>query len=123
MRGKGYGWIEFVDEGGWEHSRKLYKKERKEIMMNYIRRRSGRRFKVSKLSELLGVSERTIQKELKELETEGVIVRKASYNESNRQTANVIIYVGTKKRLTGKELTIEKVYDPENKVGLVTDTD
>lgn len=47
MRGKGYGWIEFVDEGGWEHSRKLYKKERKEIMMNYIRRRSGRRFKVS----------------------------------------------------------------------------
>ena len=44
MRGKGYGWVDFKDDDGFVESRKLSSKQREEVLVSYIRRRSGRRF-------------------------------------------------------------------------------
>jgi malonyl CoA-acyl carrier protein transacylase len=118
MRGKGYGWVDFEDDGGYIESRKLTGKQREEILANYIRRRSGRRFTVPAMAKLLGVSDRTIQKHLADLEAKGWIKRVPCFNEIGRQNGNDIVYTGPKPRLTGKELTMEKVYDPDNKAGL-----
>lgn len=118
MRGKGYGWVDFKDDDGWVQSRKLSSNEREQVLTNYIRRRSGRRFTVPALAQLLGVSDRTIQKHLADLEKKGWIKRQACFDETGRQNGNDIIYTGPKDRLTGNELTIEKLYDPNNKAGL-----
>lgn len=115
MRGKGYGWVDFEDDEGWVVSRKTTAKQREEILLNYIRRRSGRRLTVNAMAKLLGVSDRTIQKHLADLEEGGQIKRTASFDEQGKQNGNIITYTGSKDRLTGKELTIEKLYDPENK--------
>ncbi len=118
MRGKGYGWVDFKDDDGYVESRKLSSSQREEVLVSYIRRRSGRRFTVPAIAKLLGVSDRTIQKHLSDLEKKGWIKRTASFNEVGRQNGNDIVYTGPKDRLTGKELTIEKVYDPDNKAKL-----
>lgn len=118
MIGKGYGWIEWIGEDGWERSRKLTSAVREEVLANYLRRRSGRKFIVSKLAEIFGVCERTIQKHLADFEVKGWIQRKACYDENGRQNGNVIIYTGPKKRLTGDELTLEKILDESNENGL-----
>jgi hypothetical protein len=121
MRGKGYGWVDFEDDDGYIESRKLTGKQREEILANYIRRRSGRRFIVSAMARLLGVSDRTIQKHLSDLEAKSWIKRVPCFNEIGRQNGNDIVYTGPKSRLTGKELTMGKVYDPDNKAGLKDD--
>ena len=115
MKYKGYGWIEFVGQDGWERSRKLTYAVREEVLAHYIRRRSGRKFVVQKLAKIFGVCERTIQKHLRDLETKGWIERKACFDDNGRQNGNVIVYTGPKKRLTGDELTLEKVLDENNK--------
>ncbi|GHV03249.1 hypothetical protein FACS1894211_15830 [Clostridia bacterium] len=98
-------------------------RQRGEVLASYIRRRSGRRFTVPAMAKLLGVSDRTIQKHLADLETKGWIKRVPCFNGAGRQNGNMIVYTGPKNRLTGKELTIEKVYDPDNKAGLKDETD
>ena len=110
MKGKGYGCIVwFDDEASCIRRRKLTSAERAEVLTNYIRRRSGRKFVVQRLSEIFGVSERTIQKHLADLEAKGWIERKACFDKSGKQNGNVIVYTGDKKRLTGDELTLEKI--------------
>ena len=118
MRGKRYGWIEFVGDDGYERHRKLTYKVREEVLTNYFRRRSGRKFVVSKLAEIFGVCERTIQKHLADLQAKGWIERKACFDEVGRQNGNVIVYTGPKKRLTGDELTLDVILDPANTNGL-----
>lgn len=123
MYKKGYGWVEFIDDEGREHTRKLYSHEREEVLVNYIRRRSGRKFTVPSLAKMLATSDRTIQKHLAELEQRSWIKRVPCYNEKNRQDGNVIVFTGPKPRLTGDELTVEKVYDKRNVADLTSDTD
>ena len=106
---KGYGWIDFIGDDGYERGRKLTYKVREEVLINYFRRRSGRKFVVSKLAEIFGVSDRTIQKHLADLEWNCYIERKACFDENGRQNGNVITYIGPKKRLTGEELTLDKI--------------
>ena len=55
------------------HYRKPTPGERKEIILNYIIDNSGTPFKVNYLSSRLAVSERTIQKIIKELSNDGLI--------------------------------------------------
>ena len=109
MRGKGYGWIEFAGDDGHKIRRKLNYKDREEALANYIRRRSGRKFFVNNLADVFGVSERTIQKHLAGLTAKKWIERKACFHDNGKQDYNVIIYTGPKSRLTGNELTLEKI--------------
>ena len=64
------------------------------------------------------VSERTMQKLLKELETEGIIRRDPVYDDKGVQKANKIVYTGEKKRLTGKEPSIDKIFVDGNPMHL-----
>ena len=108
QKGK-YGKMTWTGGDGHQHSRKLTSTEREEVLANYIRRRSGRKFVVRAMAELLGCCERTIQNHLAVLQAKGWIERKACHDEIGRQTGNVIVYSGPKKRLTGEELTLEKI--------------
>lgn len=74
--------------------------------------------RVADLAAAFCVSERTIQKLLKELETENIIRRVPVYGESGVQKASKYIYTGDKSRLTGKEPSIDKIYDPSNPMKL-----
>lgn len=61
------------------------KELRRQELLSFIRRRSGRRFLVSVLSKEFEVSERTIQSDLAYLESEKQIKRQPSYNALHRQ--------------------------------------
>lgn len=62
------------------------KDERRDALLRFIRRRSGRRFTVAVMAKEFGVSERTIQDDLSALEVFGQIKRMPSYNSLHRQT-------------------------------------
>ena len=113
-----YGCFRFVDKDGKEHFRKPTPKQRKNILIYYLRRRSGRCRRVADIASAFHVSERTMQKLLKELEAENIIRRVPVYGESGVQKASKYIYTGDKSRLTGKEPCIDKIYDPANPMKL-----
>ena len=115
---EGYGMFRFVDDNGKEQFRKPNIRQRKRILIYYIRRRSGRVMNVHEIAKAFNVSDRTIQKLLKEFELKGIIRRKPVYDEKGFQKANRIIYTGDKKRLTGEEPSIDKVYDKDNPMRL-----
>lgn len=71
----------FVDENGVEQFRKPNQVQRKKILIYYLRRRSGRMMMVKGIADDFHVSERTMQKLLKELETEGIIRRDPVYDD------------------------------------------
>lgn len=109
MRQGGYGRVMWVNENGFPCRRMLTAVEREEILTQYIRRRSGRRFTVPVMAEMLGVCDRTIQSHLRRLEDGGIIKRTASFDASGKQNGNLIMYTGSTKRLTGEELTVERI--------------
>ncbi len=74
------------------------KNKRREELLQFIRRRSGRRFLVAVMVREFGVSERTIQSDLSVLEVFGQIKRTPSYNSLHRQNGNIIVYTGSRKR-------------------------
>ena len=74
------------------------KDERRDALLRFIRRRSGRRFTVAVMAREFGVSERTIQDDLSALEVFGQIMRTPSYNSLHRQNGNIIVYTGSRKR-------------------------
>lgn len=76
--------------------------ERREALLRFIRRRSGRRFTVAVMTKEFGVSERTIQDNLSVLEVFGQIRRTPSYNSLHRQNGNIIAYTGSRKRQSHK---------------------
>ena len=78
------------------------KDERREALLQFIRRRSGRRFTVAVMAREFGVSERTIQDDLSVLEVFGQIKRTPSYNSQHRQNGNIIVYTGSCKRQSHK---------------------
>ena len=94
--------------------RKLTGRKRKQVLINYLRRRSGREMKVKSIAKAFNVSVRSIQKILKELEEESFIRRERMYDEGGKQRLNRIIYIGERLRLTGKEMQIEKVCAEDN---------
>lgn len=78
------------------------KEKRRQDLICFIRRRSGRRFLVSVLSKELGVSERTVKSDLAFLENEKQIRRQPSYNVEHRQNGNIIVFTGARKRQSRK---------------------
>ena len=107
-----YGCFRFVDKDGKEHFRKPTPKQRKNILIYYLRRRSGRCMRVADIASAFHVSERTMQKLLKELEAENIIRRVPVYGESGVQKASKYIYTGDKSRLTGKNLALTRYTIP-----------
>ena len=71
---------------------------RRKQLLQYIRRRSGRRFTVAVMAKEFGVSERTIQDDLALLKAFRQIRRTPSYNSLHRQNGNIIVYSGSRKR-------------------------
>ena len=98
------------------HYRKPAPSERKEIVLNYIIDNSGTPIKVNYLSSKLAVSDRTIQKIIKELSNEGLIKVESCFI-NGRQSGNKITYIGTPRIKTGKELTLDLLYDITNPYG------
>ena len=98
------------------HYRKPTPSERKEIILNYIIDNSGAPIKVNYLSSKLAVSDRTIQKIIKELSNEGLIKVESCFI-NGRQSGNEITYIGEPRVKTGKELTLELLYDVSNPYG------
>ena len=78
------------------------KNKRRGELLQFIRRRSGRRFTVAVMAREFGVSERTIQDDLSALEVFGQIKRKPSYNSLHRQNGNIIVYTGSRRRQSHK---------------------
>ena len=78
------------------------KNKRREELLQFIRRRSGRRFLVAVMVREFGVSDRTIQSDLSVLEVFGQIRRTPSYNSLHRQNGNIIVYTGSRKRQSHK---------------------
>ena len=76
------------------HYRKPTPSERKEIILNYIIDNSGTPIKINYLSSKLAVSDRTIQKIIKELSNEGLIKVEPCFI-NGRQSGNKITYIGT----------------------------
>ena len=98
------------------HYRKPTTSERKEIILNYIIDNNGTSIKVNYLSSKLAVSDRTIQKIIKELANEGLIKVEPCFI-NGRQSGNKITYTGEPKIKTGKELTLDLLYDINNPYG------
>jgi HTH domain len=78
------------------------KYERREKLLQFIQRRSGRRFTVAIMAKEFNVSERTIQSDLSYLEIYGQIERLPSYDSLHRQNGNIIVYTGSRKRQSHK---------------------
>lgn len=79
------------------------KNKRRKELLAFIRRRSGRRFIVKIMAKEFGVSERTLQADLRFLEAFGQINRTPSYNALRRQNGNIIVYTGSRRRLKENE--------------------
>lgn len=79
------------------------KNRRRKELLAFIRRRSGRRFIVKIMAKEFGVSERTLQADLRFLEAFGQINRTPSYNALHRQNGNIIVYTGSRRRLKENE--------------------
>lgn len=78
------------------------KDQRRELLLRFIRKRSGRRFILAVMAKELNVSERTIQDDLSVLEASRLIKRTPSYNSLHRQNGNIIVYTGNRKRRSQK---------------------
>ena len=78
------------------------KNKRREELLQFLRRRSERRFLVAVMVREFGVSERTIQDDLFALEVSGQIKRTPSYNSLHRQNGNIIVYTGSRRRQSHK---------------------
>jgi DNA-binding CsgD family transcriptional regulator len=123
-----YGYIVFYDKkklknDGWDDERepeirKPSPAEREEIILNIVRDNSGKAIKVVRIAEALAVTERTIQKHLGNLERKGLIKRVKRCNKLHRQRANILKYTGPDTPRKASDITLEKLYDPDNPCGI-----
>lgn len=119
-----YGFIE-IENPAYEYDytqekyliRKPTPQERKEIMLNYIIENSGKRISINYLSTTFAVSDRTIQKILKELKEKNLIKIIPTFKKDGTQRFNIYKYIGKPRIKTGKELTIDLLYNPDNPYG------
>ena len=119
-----YGFIE-IENPAYEYDytqekyliRKPTPQERKEIIINYIIDNSGKRISINYLATTFAVSDRTIQKILKELKEKNLIKIIPTFKKDGTQRFNIYKYIGKPRIKTGKELTIDLLYNPDNPYG------
>lgn len=119
-----YGFVWFknphylVDDDDQEYIlRKPTPKERREIVINTIIECNGRTFAIPKLARRLGVSDRTIQSILRQLQKEGLIEIIPRHGKNGKQKANAYRYIGPPCEKYGSGLTLQLLYSTEQDVG------
>ena len=114
-----YGEVIFDKYGGlyYEQYRKPTAEERREIIINFLKRFSGDYIKIGTIAELLGVKTRTIQYLIKDLESKGYIKRtKPELGEG--KVGYKIEYIKDDIEIKPSDLTIEHLYDVDNPAGI-----
>lgn len=108
----------FVDGDDREYLiRKPTPIERKEIIVNTVIECNGRSFRIPVLADKLGVSDRTIQTILRQLEKDGLIEIIPKFNKDGRQKGNAYRYVGPPCIKYGSGLTLKALYSSKQDVG------
>lgn len=97
--------------------RKPTPKERREIIINTVIECNGRTFKVSALAKRLGVSDRTVQMTLRQLEKEEIIRISPMFTKRGKQKGNSYRYVGLPCKKYGSGLTLQTLYDKKQNTG------
>ena len=100
--------------------RKPTPSQRQSIVLSCIRGSNGRPLKIHWLAGKLGVSDRTIQNDIRHWEKMGFIKRKTCYGIDGRQTGNAyeILIKGTVG--TGQHFNLTTLYQMSNPVGYRT---
>ena len=99
--------------------RKLSKEERRAIVFSYLKDHEDEYVKVSFLSEKLGVTDRTIQSDIRFLENCGTIKRIPVIGVEGKQRPNRYQCIAPKS--AGPHvLTLENLYKPSNPAGIGT---
>lgn len=97
--------------------RKPSPEERREIVINTIIQHNGKKFAVSNLADKLGVTDRTIQTLLRQLQKEGLIEIISTHDKNGRQRCNVYRYIGEPCKKYGSRLTLQLLYSTKQDVG------
>ncbi len=107
-----------IDDDDMEYLiRKPTPKERREIVINTVIECNGRTFAVCDLADRLGVSERTMQIILRQLQKERLIEIIPRHNKNGKQTRNAYRYIGPQCKLYGSGLTLRHLYSTKQDVG------
>ena len=123
-----YGFIEIdnpeyykKDNGYWAVPEFLMRKptpeERKEIIVNYIIAHNSKRIDMFALADKLCISERLMQMTLKSLREERLIEVVHTFSDTGKQLQNKYRYIGVPCERYGAGLTLDMLYDTENKAG------
>ena len=123
-----YGFIEIdnpeyykKDNGYWAVPEFLMRKptpeERKEIIVNYIIAHNGKSIDMFALADKLCISGRLMQMTLKSLQEERLIEVVHTFSDTGKQLRNTYKYIGTPCERYGAGLTLDMLYDTENKAG------
>lgn len=97
--------------------RKPTPKERREIVINTVIECNGRMFAISTLANKLGVSDRTVQAILRQLQKEGLIEIIPKYDKNGRQKRNAYKYIGPPCEKYGSGLTLGALYSTRQDAG------
>ena len=97
--------------------RKPTPKERKEIVVNTVIECNGRMFAISDLAYRLGVSDRTVQMILRELQKERLIEIIPKYNKNGKQKRNAYRYIGPPCEKYGSGLTLKALHSASQDAG------
>lgn len=97
--------------------RKPTPEERKEIIVNYIIAHNGKSIDMFALADKLCISERLMQMTLKSLRKEGLIEVVHTFSDTGKQLKNKYKYIGAPCERYGAGLTLDMLYDTENKAG------
>ena len=92
-------------------------KERKLIVLNYIRMHGGRKIRIGWFSATLHVSDRTIQKILKELKEEKKIKVILTFGQTGKQGISKYVYAGGEITLEEKECNLDNLLNKSNPYG------
>lgn len=123
-----YGFIEIdnpeyykKDNGYWAVPEFLMRKptpeERKEIIVNYIIAHNGKSIDMGALADKLCISYRLMQIILKSLREEQLIAVEHTFSDTGKQLKNKYRYIGAPCERYGSGLTLDMLYDTENKAG------
>lgn len=114
-----YGEIMFdkYDSSYYEQYRKPTSEERREIVINFLKRFSGDYIKLDSIAKLLGVKTRTIQYLIKDLESKGYIKR-TKPELGKCKSGYKIEYIKDDIEIKPSDITIEHLYDIDNPAGI-----
>ncbi len=100
--------------------RKPTPSQRRSIVLSCIRESKGKSIKIHWLAEKLGVSDRTIQSDVRHWEQLGFLKKNVCYDKSGRQTGNSYELLINTSVGTGRHYTLKSLYQMSNPLGYRT---